>query len=371
MFTTKYRPKKIEDFIGNTAVVLPFIHWLLEWESKNKKTKCALVSGLNGIGKSLLIVLILYKHDYNIINLSIDDERNKDYITKVIKPLLKTKKNFRDQENCLVVSDIDCGADYGFMSCLLECIKESEIPIICICDDRYSQNIKSILPYCYDIKLLKPKFDEVYPLIYKVVTTENIKIGKKGVDKLYEESNGDIRFILNTLQLGIRKCDSSKNIQSSNIFEIAGKLLSLDTDLEEKIRYYWMADDINILMIHENYINSTLTTRDEIKRLNNIAYSADALGDVDMLSSSFNFDLEPYVALNTIRATSRCTKKAQIKFPQFLGRTATMNKNKREKINIDEVNLLGEKPKVTKVKAEPKVKAESKIKRETKPKAKK
>jgi hypothetical protein len=66
-----------------------------------------------------------------------------------------------------------------------------------------------------------------------------------------------------------------------------------------------------------------------------------------------------------------------VKFPQFLGRTSTMNKNKRDKINIDEVNLLGEKPKVTKavkeskVKAESKVKVESKTKRETKPKTKK
>ena len=101
-----------------------------------------------------------------------------------------------------------------------------------------------------------------------------------------------------------------------------------------------MADDINTLMIHENYINSTLTTRDEIKRLNNMAYSADALGDVDVLSSSFNFDLEPYVALNTIRAASRCTKKAQIKFPQFLGKTSTINKNKREKLNYEKINFI-------------------------------
>lgn len=340
MFTSKYRPKRIEEFIGNKVVIQPFIRWLLEWESKNKKTKCALVSGLNGIGKSLLVELILQKHDYNIVNLSIDDERSKDYFTKVIKPLLKTKKNFNDQENCLVVSDIDCGSDYGFMTSLLECIKDSDIPIICICDDRYSQNIKSIIPYCYDIKLVKPKFDEVYPLIYKVVTTENIKIGKKGVDKLYEESNGDIRFILNSLQLGLRKCETNKNIQSSNIFEIAGKLLSLDTDLEEKIRYYWMADDINTLMIHENYISNTLTTNNEVKRLNNIAYSADALGDVDIINNTFNFDLEPYVALNTIRAASKCTKKAQIKFPQFLGKTSTINKNKREKINYETVKLF-------------------------------
>jgi len=340
MFTSTYRPKKITDFIGNSQVILPFIRWLLEWDPTNKKTRCALVSGLNGIGKSLLVELILKKHDYNIIHLSTDDERNKEYINQTIKPLLKTKKTVNGQENCLVVEDIDSSSgDYGFISCLLECIKDTQIPIICICDDRYSQNIKPILTYCYDIKLKPPSFNEVYPLIYKIVTTENIKISKMGVDKLYEESNGDIRFIINTLQLGLKKGDTSKNIQSANIFEIAGKLLSQESNLEEKNRYYWMAEDINTLMVQENYISSTLTTRDDIKRLENIAYSADAFSDVDLIDSVFNFELQPYVAMNTIRATTKCTKRGQIKFPQFLGRTSTINKNKREKVDYERVKF--------------------------------
>ena len=340
MFTSKYRPKKPEDFIGNKPVILPFIRWLLEWDPSNKKTKCALISGFNGIGKSLLVELILNKHNYNRIQLCNDDERNKEYINQIIKPLLKTKKTVNDQDNCLVVEDIDgsCG-DYGFMSSLLECIKESQIPIICICDDRYSQNIKPILNYCYDVKLKPPSFNEVYPLIYKVVTTENIKITKLGVDKLYEESNGDIRFILNSLQLGLKKGDTSKNIQTSNIFEITGKLLSQESNLEEKIRYYWMADDINTLMLQENYISSTLTTKDDAKRLENISYSADAFSEVDLIDTVFNFELKPYVAMNTIRSTIKCTKRGQIKFPQFLGRTSTINKNKREKVDYERVKF--------------------------------
>ena len=339
MFTAKYCPKKLDNFIGNKTVILPFIRWLLEWDAKNKKTRCALITGVNGIGKSLLVELILKKHDYNIINISSGDERNKEYMTKIIKPLLKTKQTFNSQENCLVFEDIDTISDYGFISSLVECIKESQIPIICICDDRYSQNIKPILAYCYDIKLKQPTFNEVYPLIYKIVTTENIKIGKSGVDKLFEQSKGDIRFILNTLQLGLKKCDTSKNIQSSNIFEIAGKLLSQDVSIDDKNRYYWMAQDINTLMIQENYINNTLTTRDELKRLENISYSAHALSDVDLIDSVFNFELEPYVAMNTIRATSKCSKKSQIKFPQFLGRTATINKNRREKVDYEKVKF--------------------------------
>jgi replication-associated recombination protein RarA len=69
MYTSKYRPNKLEDFVGNKNVIQPFIRWLLEWDPNNKKTKCALVYGVNGVGKSLLVELILKKHDYNIINL--------------------------------------------------------------------------------------------------------------------------------------------------------------------------------------------------------------------------------------------------------------------------------------------------------------
>ena len=77
MYTTKYRPTNLSEFIGNKGVIQPFIRWLLEWDANNKKTKCALVSGVNGIGKSLLVELILKKHDYNIIDLTIGDDRDK------------------------------------------------------------------------------------------------------------------------------------------------------------------------------------------------------------------------------------------------------------------------------------------------------
>jgi replication factor C subunit 1 len=345
MFTVKYHPKKLEDFVGNKSVIQPLIHWLLEWEPSKKKTKCALVSGLNGVGKSTLIELILKKHDYNIIHLNIDEDHDKEYINTIIKPLLRTKKTFNGQENALLVSDIDCVSGYGFISTLTECIKETQIPIICICDNRYDQSIKPILNYCFDIKLGKATYDEVYKLIYKVVTTENIKISKSGVDKLYEQSNGDIRYILNTLQLYNKKTDTSKNIQSSNIFDTTGKLLSQETGLDDKNRYYWMAHDIHGLMIQENYINCTLNVRDDVTRLENISYSSDALSDVDLLDSVFNFELEPYIALNTIRATRKCTKKAQIKFPQFLGRTSTINKNKRENMDYETVKFKVKKTK--------------------------
>jgi replication factor C subunit 1 len=365
MYTIKYRPSKLDNFIGNKKIIQPFIKWLLEWDSSNKKTKCALVSGLNGIGKSLLVELILIKYDYNIINLSIDDDKDKETMNKVIKPLLNTTKTVNNQTNCLVVTDIDSNSgDHGFISNLIECIKETQIPIICICDDRYSQNIKPVISYCIDIKMMKPSYAEVYALIYKVVTTENIKINKATVDNLYEESNGDIRFILNSLQMGIKKgeSNSSKNIQSSNIFETTGEIFSQENNLDDKIRYYWMANDLHTLMVQENYINNTLNAKDDLKRLENLSYCADSLSDVDLLDAPFDFDLAPYVAINTIKATTKCSKKSMVKFPVFLGKISTINKNKKLKINyelaqLEALNLIKEKADVKAVKAVKSVKA--------------
>jgi replication factor C subunit 1 len=341
MFTTIYRPKKIEDFVGNKNIIKTFIQWLLEWDPSNKKNKCALVSGLTGIGKTLLVELILKKHDYNIINLGLDDERDKDYMNNVIRPVLKTKKTFDGQENVLVVSDIDSGADYGFMSSLTDCIKETKIPIICICNNRYEQSIKPILNYCFDIKMSKPSYQDTYRLVYNIVVTEKIKIKELEVKELYEQSNGDIRFIINTIQFGLRK--GKKNVQSSNIFETTSKLMSIDETIDSKYETYWLANDIHPLMVQENYANNIMGINDQLKRLDNLAYSADALSDTDIFETQVNmakWEFEPYVGLSIINATSKCNKKAMIKFPQYLGRVSMMYKNRRERVNYDDVKFF-------------------------------
>jgi len=345
MFTTKYRPTKLSDFVGNSKVVQPFIKWLLTWDPASKKNRCALVSGLNGQGKSLLVDLILKKHSYHIIHLTPDDERSKENIQTYVKPLLHVKKTFDNCENVLVVSDIDsAGGDYGFISALIECIKETEIPIICICDDRFSQQIKPLLTHCFDIKLSKPTYADVYAFVYKVVINENIKIKKSGVDKLIEQANGDIRFILNSLQLGVKNNGTNKDminkdIQSANIFDTTGRLFNMDAIFHNKYTTYWLAHDIHPLLIHENYIGCIMSQKDEIKCLENLTYCADAMSDMDIVDAEFNFELSPYVASNCIRATLKCNKKGLIKFPRFLGKISTQNKNKREKLDYNKVKF--------------------------------
>jgi hypothetical protein len=180
---------------------------------------------------------------------------------------------------------------------------------------------------------------------------EKISIKESEIKELYDKSNGDIRFILNSLQFSFSLCRSNtlnikKNIQSINIFESTGKLLSLDESFDNKYNTYWLSNNLHLLMIQENYINNTFGIREDVKKLSNLSYSADSLSDADIFETYVNmtnWEFEPYVASSIINAASKCNKKTMIKFPQFLGRTSTMYKNKRDKINYNDIKFLDDK----------------------------
>jgi hypothetical protein len=334
MFTTKYRPIDLTDFIGDhNIVILPFIQWL---KKQKREKKCMLISGINGCGKSLLSELVLTKYNYHIISINSDQERNKDFFNKTLKPLLSFHSSLslnlnKQKKNAIIFSDIDGnGADYGLIKNIIDFIKmipaDNDIPIICICDDRYSQSLKPLLQYCVEIKIPKPSYENVYRLIYNIVQREKIKINKSTIDQLYNESNGDIRSILNNLQLNLKKTLHNKDIQSANIFATTEKLLLLDTSLEEKYETFWLEPGLHPAMIQENYINNTLNTRgDNIKQLDNLYYSTEAISTMDIFPQYQSWELKPYIAIECIRATTKCSKRTQLKIPLFKSKKTNLH----------------------------------------------
>ena len=144
----------------------------------------------------------------------------------------------------------------------------------------------------------------------------------------------------------------------------------ITTDPEEGTQFSTeivLANDIHPLMVQENYANNIMGINDQLKRLDNLAYSAYALSDTDIFETQVNmakWEFEPYVGLSIINAASKCNKKAMIKFPQYLGRVSMMYKNRRERVNYDDVKFFDN----TVEKCVPKKMAAEKVSDETKEK---
>ena len=345
MLSQIYKPTNINGIIGNKINITNIVRWINEWTPQNKK-KCLLISGNSGIGKTLSIELILKSLNYNIVELNSDDERDKEYIKHNIKPILQVTKTVFGKKNALVINDLDCLSDHGFISALIECIKETKIHIICTCNDRYNQTFKTFATYCEDIKFRNPSTNDIYNFINPIYKKEKILISEVNARILIENSNNDIRNTLHNLQLYNHKSviKSNKDSTQIGIFDMANIMLSQTSEFDKKYNTFWLETDLVPLMIHENYINNNIKSKNideniKLKDLDNLFDAANCLSNIDLFESDIeatNWELMPYIAINCISATTNCHSKAQINFPSFLAKTSTKGKNKR---NIQELSI--------------------------------
>jgi replication factor C subunit 1 len=340
MLSQRYKPTDISGIVGNKKNIDAIQQWIQNIENSVKNTKkCLLISGNSGIGKTLSIELILKAMKYNIVDLNSDDERDKEYIKGKIKPMLQVVKTVFGKKNALVVNDLDCLSDHGFISALIDCIKETKIPIICTCNDRYNQAFKTFATYCEDIKFRNPSTNEIYNFINPIYKKEKILISENNAKILIENSNNDVRNTLNNLQLYNHKSEMKfdKDSTQIGIFDMANIMLSQTSNFERKYKTFWLDSDLSPLMVHENYIANTMkskieTEENKLQNLDNLFAAASCLSNIDLFESDIeatNWELMPYIAVNCISASANCHTRAQIKFPTFLAKTSTKGKNKR------------------------------------------
>ena len=61
------------------------------------------------------------------------------------------------------MDEIDgCGAgDLGGICAVIQLIKDTKSPIICICNDRHSKKVIHLVMHCYDLKFFRPTPDMI------------------------------------------------------------------------------------------------------------------------------------------------------------------------------------------------------------------
>ncbi|KAB1215676.1 Replication factor C subunit 1 [Morella rubra] len=193
-WTEKYKPKVPNDIIGNQSLVKQLHDWLSQWneqfldsgtKKKGKKQndsgtkKAVLLSGTPGIGKTTSAKLVSQMLGFQAIEVNASDSRGKadSKIEKgvggsnanSIKELVNNEAlsvkmdGIKQPKPVLIMDEVDgmSAGDRGGIADLIASIKISKIPIICICNDRYSQKLKSLVNYCLLLSFRKPTKQQI------------------------------------------------------------------------------------------------------------------------------------------------------------------------------------------------------------------
>ncbi|KAJ3371044.1 hypothetical protein HDU91_005634 [Kappamyces sp. JEL0680] len=309
LWTDKYRPSSYDELIGNPGLVKNLASWLRNWSSNKAKGfpkggkddpstgfRAALLSGPPGIGKTTAAHLVANIEGFEAIEFNASDTRSKKALESIVKEatlsrtvteMFSAKKT--PSRKVIIMDEVDgmSAGDRGGSAELIQLIKKTAVPIICICNDHSSPKMKSLAGHCYDLKFRRASAVQVEKRLLTIAAKEKLTLQSNVVGELVAATTGDIRQMLNllsTFRLGSNNLsyDQTKHLAataSKNInltpFDVISKLLS-----QSSFRSSSFADKTDLYFQDYSLIPLFVQAR------RTLLTAADAISDGDLLEAS-------------------------------------------------------------------------------------
>jgi replication factor C subunit 1 len=390
LWTDKYAPTSSSQVIGNGSNVQQLKDWLQSWyvgmgsqssnnnsgsvmkrsSSSSQSPRACLITGPPGLGKTTAATLVCAECGYISINMNASDTRSKSTIRETIAEMLGThglteyfagqRNNNNNKRTVLIMDEVDgmSSGDRGGLSELIQLIKDTKIPIICIANDRYK--VRSLEPHCAKIVFRRPSHQQILARLTQIAHREGLSIDPVVLRRLADAAHGDVRHAVHVLQYwSVGKDPSIDTIRDElhrggkNLtlgpFDAAPQLLSVNagTRLTDQLEAFFVDHSLLPLFIYENYLGLAPGMPQEVSSrppavqqafvARQISRASDSISLGDVLAQSIrreqHWELLPGLgAVSTVRP-AMCTashfRGGPIQFPQWLGKNSTALKRQR------------------------------------------
>ena len=204
LWVEKYRPKKIEDIIGNEEAKASFLEWL---RGKRKTKKAVLLYGPPGVGKTALINAAAKECGFIIIEMNASDTRSEKAVNAIAKPatsyLALDTFTAESKGNLLFLDEVDGIAgneDRGGVSAIIEIVEKSRVPVIMAANDPDIDKLRPLKKVCLLVRFHEIRLPLIITLLQKICLLEHVKADFEALEHIAQNSNGDVRSAINDLQ---------------------------------------------------------------------------------------------------------------------------------------------------------------------------
>lgn len=242
MWSEKYRPKTVQEMVGNESARLAALKWLTGWVSGSKPL---LLVGPPGTGKTTLAHALARHFDFDLVEMNASDARNKETLLARITPVFQNTANLLGRKIMLFLDEVDGISgreDSGGLDVLIDLMKEPTVPVIMAANAK-STKIKDLAKVCktQEFSPVPPRLLMLF--LDHVLQSENVKLGPGDKISIVNNSRGDIRSMLNSAQSRVSgyATVSNKDIVDIDIADAVNGYFNAET-VEQATQFIANAD---------------------------------------------------------------------------------------------------------------------------------
>ncbi|AKB37243.1 Replication factor C large subunit [Methanosarcina siciliae C2J] len=254
----KYRPRTLEDVVGNKKAVRDFRAWAEEWQSGIPETRAVILYGPAGIGKTSSAHALARDMEWDVIELNASDQRTAGVIEKIAGSAASMNSLFGSKRLIILdeADNIHGTADRGGMRAISGIIKGTLQPIVLIANDIYGLT-PAIRNLCLEIKFGSVQSRSMVPALKKVCKAEEVNCSQEALLQIAENAGGDFRSAMNDLQaaangkekLEVEDIGTAERDVKENIFKAMQKIFK-STDCRKALESAYGLDESPEDLVH-------------------------------------------------------------------------------------------------------------------------
>lgn len=210
----KYRPKSLDEVVGNPAAVAELRKWADAWARGRPDKKAVILQGDPGVGKTSAALALANEMAWALIEMNASDSRNAEAIQRVatrgsvLQTFSPTGEFLRTQQGgrkLIVLDEADNvfgREDKGGISAIVSLIQNTRHPVVLIANDYYAltRRSSSLRRLCRTIKFQPVNRAAMKSLLRGIAVKEDVQVDEDVLEFIIERSQGDLRSALNDLE---------------------------------------------------------------------------------------------------------------------------------------------------------------------------
>jgi replication factor C small subunit len=226
VWTEKYRPKKLDDMVGNEAIVLR----LSQFVRSRNMPHCMFV-GPPGVGKTTAAICLsrellgeYFSQGYLELNASSDNRI--ETVRTQIKDYARTVSFGEVPFKILVLDEADNMTPEAQQALRRTMELYSNVCRFILIGNYSNRIIEPVQSRCAIFRFMRLSKDAIVNRMEYIAKKEGIQFDREGLEAIYQESEGDLRMCVNTLQsLAVL----GKKVDRKRVEEVLGSAFMSET----------------------------------------------------------------------------------------------------------------------------------------------